>query len=151
MCSLGFLSISNDVQGVLPELVQARLPDSVCHHGQLSACFLAVRMQSNPAWLLMKANASSPRGFRFGYDQGVFGGLITNEDFLDIVDHPSEDFLGFIGELEYLTVTFHYPSYLFSFTQSRAITWDASLVVLSTLPSEIGGAEDRRYGWPCCH
>lgn len=34
---------------------------------------------------------------RFGYDQGVFGGLITNKDFLDIVDHPSEGLLGFIG------------------------------------------------------
>jgi len=34
---------------------------------------------------------------RFGYDQGVFGGLITNPDFLEVVDHPSEAFLGFIG------------------------------------------------------
>ncbi|KAH0287583.1 general substrate transporter [Aureobasidium namibiae CBS 147.97] len=34
--------------------------------------------------------------FLFGYDQGVFGGLITNPDFLEVVDHPSEAFLGFI-------------------------------------------------------
>ncbi|KAI5196697.1 putative Myo-inositol transporter 1 [Aureobasidium subglaciale] len=33
---------------------------------------------------------------RFGYDQGVFGGMISNPDFLDVVDHPSEAFLGFI-------------------------------------------------------
>ncbi|KAJ9143785.1 General substrate transporter [Pleurostoma richardsiae] len=32
----------------------------------------------------------------FGYDQGVFGGLITNPDFLDVVKHPSTAFLGFI-------------------------------------------------------
>ena len=37
---------------------------------------------------------------RFGYDQGVFGGLITNPDFLDVVNHPSEALLGFIGQLE---------------------------------------------------
>ncbi|KAL2027618.1 hypothetical protein VTO58DRAFT_110306 [Aureobasidium pullulans] len=34
--------------------------------------------------------------FLFGYDQGVFGGLISNPDFLDVVKHPSEAFLGFI-------------------------------------------------------
>ncbi|KAI5241320.1 hypothetical protein E4T43_05601 [Aureobasidium subglaciale] len=34
--------------------------------------------------------------FLFGYDQGVFGGLISNPDFLDVVEHPSEAFLGFI-------------------------------------------------------
>ncbi|KAH7177042.1 putative Myo-inositol transporter 1 [Dactylonectria macrodidyma] len=34
--------------------------------------------------------------FLFGYDQGVFGGLISNPDFLDIVNHPSEGLLGFI-------------------------------------------------------
>ncbi|KAJ3532419.1 hypothetical protein NM208_g8442 [Fusarium decemcellulare] len=34
--------------------------------------------------------------FLFGYDQGVFGGLISNPDFLDIVDHPSEGLLGII-------------------------------------------------------
>ncbi|KAJ4243823.1 hypothetical protein NW762_014700 [Fusarium torreyae] len=34
--------------------------------------------------------------FLFGYDQGVFGGLISNPDFLDIVNHPGEGLLGFI-------------------------------------------------------
>ncbi|KAJ4029065.1 hypothetical protein NW756_006185 [Fusarium oxysporum] len=34
--------------------------------------------------------------FLFGYDQGVFGGLISNPDFLDIVDHPGDGLLGFI-------------------------------------------------------
>ncbi|KAI4851035.1 putative Myo-inositol transporter 1 [Aureobasidium sp. EXF-8845] len=34
--------------------------------------------------------------FLFGYDQGVFGGLITNPDFLEVVNHPSEALLGFI-------------------------------------------------------
>ncbi|KAH6867523.1 putative Myo-inositol transporter 1 [Thelonectria olida] len=34
--------------------------------------------------------------FLFGYDQGVFGGLISNPDFLDIVDHPSDGLLGII-------------------------------------------------------
>lgn len=43
------------------------------------------------------ANDGTPLYFRFGYDQGVFGGLITNSDFLDIVNHPSEGLLGFIG------------------------------------------------------
>lgn len=37
---------------------------------------------------------------RFGYDQGVFGGLITNPDFLEVVNHPSEALLGFIGARE---------------------------------------------------
>ncbi|KAI0192281.1 putative Myo-inositol transporter 1 [Xylaria flabelliformis] len=32
----------------------------------------------------------------FGYDQGVFGGLISNPSFLDVVGHPSSAFLGFI-------------------------------------------------------
>ncbi|KAI0552684.1 putative Myo-inositol transporter 1 [Xylaria curta] len=34
--------------------------------------------------------------FLFGYDQGVFGGLISNPSFLDVVGHPSLPFLGFI-------------------------------------------------------
>ena len=33
----------------------------------------------------------------FGYDQGVFGGLITNKDFLDTFGHPGTGFLGIIG------------------------------------------------------
>ncbi|PMD37501.1 general substrate transporter, partial [Hyaloscypha variabilis F] len=32
----------------------------------------------------------------FGYDQGVFGGLITNPDFLDTFGHPGTGFLGII-------------------------------------------------------
>ncbi|PQE10857.1 sugar transporter protein [Rutstroemia sp. NJR-2017a BBW] len=32
----------------------------------------------------------------FGYDQGVFGGLITNKDFLDTFGHPGTGFLGII-------------------------------------------------------
>ncbi|KAF2096109.1 putative transporter [Rhizodiscina lignyota] len=32
----------------------------------------------------------------FGWDQGVFGGLVTNPDFLDIVKHPDPGFLGII-------------------------------------------------------
>ncbi|KIW19135.1 hypothetical protein PV08_03427 [Exophiala spinifera] len=32
----------------------------------------------------------------FGWDQGVFGGLITNPDFLDIFHHPGPGFLGII-------------------------------------------------------
>ncbi|KAE8143815.1 MFS sugar transporter [Aspergillus pseudotamarii] len=34
--------------------------------------------------------------FLFGYDQGVFGGLISNPDFLNTVNHPSDGLLGFI-------------------------------------------------------
>jgi MFS family permease len=34
--------------------------------------------------------------FLFGYDQGVFGGLITNKDFLDIFGHPRPGFMGII-------------------------------------------------------
>ncbi|KAL5333791.1 MFS sugar transporter [Aspergillus crustosus] len=32
----------------------------------------------------------------FGYDQGVFGGIVTNEHFLDTFHHPSAGFLGII-------------------------------------------------------
>ncbi|KAF9045772.1 general substrate transporter [Hymenopellis radicata] len=32
----------------------------------------------------------------FGYDQGVFSGIIGNEDFLNIVDHPNDSLLGII-------------------------------------------------------
>ena len=32
----------------------------------------------------------------FGYDQGVFGGLITNEDFLDTFGHPGSGLTGII-------------------------------------------------------
>ncbi|THY10042.1 putative Myo-inositol transporter 1, partial [Aureobasidium pullulans] len=55
----------------------------------------------NAFFLLVKSSASPPNEFidtvsRFGYDQGVFGGLISNPDFLEVVKHPSEAFLGFI-------------------------------------------------------
>ena len=33
---------------------------------------------------------------RFGYDQGVFGGLVTNTDFLDTFGNPKPVELGFI-------------------------------------------------------
>ncbi|THW40763.1 putative Myo-inositol transporter 1 [Aureobasidium pullulans] len=56
----------------------------------------------NAFFLLVKSSASPPNELidtvsRFGYDQGVFGGLISNPDFLEVVKHPSEAFLGFIG------------------------------------------------------
>lgn len=34
--------------------------------------------------------------FLFGYDQGVFGGLITNPDFLDTFGNPKASFMGII-------------------------------------------------------
>jgi MFS family permease len=34
--------------------------------------------------------------FLFGYDQGVFGGLITNNNFLDTFGHPAPGLLGII-------------------------------------------------------
>ena len=34
--------------------------------------------------------------FLFGYDQGVFGGLITNPNFLDTFGHPAPGLLGII-------------------------------------------------------
>lgn len=34
--------------------------------------------------------------FLFGYDQGVFGGLITNSNFLDTISHPAPGLLGII-------------------------------------------------------
>lgn len=34
--------------------------------------------------------------FLFGYDQGVFGGLITNSNFLDTIGHPAPGLLGII-------------------------------------------------------
>ncbi|KIW18922.1 hypothetical protein PV08_03211 [Exophiala spinifera] len=34
--------------------------------------------------------------FLFGYDQGVFGGLITNPDFLNIFGHPAPGLMGII-------------------------------------------------------
>lgn len=56
----------------------------------------------NAFFLLVHSFANPPNEFvdtvsRFGYDQGVFGGLISNPDFLEVVKHPSEAFLGFIG------------------------------------------------------
>lgn len=33
---------------------------------------------------------------RFGYDQGVFGSLVTNPDFLKVIGNPSPGFLGII-------------------------------------------------------
>lgn len=32
----------------------------------------------------------------FGYDQGVFSGIVGNEHFLDVVDHPNDSLLGII-------------------------------------------------------
>ncbi|KAL1630203.1 hypothetical protein SLS54_001063 [Diplodia seriata] len=32
----------------------------------------------------------------FGYDQGVFSGIVGNEHFLDVVDHPNDTLLGII-------------------------------------------------------
>ncbi|KAF9887915.1 hypothetical protein FE257_009437 [Aspergillus nanangensis] len=32
----------------------------------------------------------------FGYDQGIFGGIVTNPDFLDTFQHPSAGYLGII-------------------------------------------------------
>lgn len=34
--------------------------------------------------------------FLLGYDQGVFGGLITNSNFLDTIGHPAPGLLGII-------------------------------------------------------
>ena len=34
--------------------------------------------------------------FLFGYDQGVFGGLITNPDFLNVFGHPEPGLMGII-------------------------------------------------------
>ena len=31
-----------------------------------------------------------------GYDQGVFSGIVGNDDFLNVVDHPSAGILGII-------------------------------------------------------
>ena len=44
-------------------------------------------------FLLLRSNTNNGQ---FGYDQGVFGGLVTNNDFLDIVGHPSSGYLGII-------------------------------------------------------
>ncbi|TIA12466.1 putative Myo-inositol transporter 1 [Aureobasidium pullulans] len=59
----------------------------------------------NAFFLLVHSFANPPNEFvdtvsRFGYDQGVFGGLISNPDFLEVVKHPSEAFLGFIDSIE---------------------------------------------------
>ena len=90
---------------------------------------------------------------RFGYDQGVFGGLITNEDFLDIVDHPSEGFLGFIGMCRTtmppaLNIHAGLDANRLPVSKCRATTSGAFRDVSSTSPSVTGWAEGRLCGLP---
>ncbi|KAI5240365.1 hypothetical protein E4T42_08411 [Aureobasidium subglaciale] len=54
--------------------------------------------------LVTRYRALPGDGIRFGYDQGVFGGLISNPDFLAVVEPPSEAFLGFIVCRHYVLV-----------------------------------------------
>ncbi|TRX92217.1 hypothetical protein FHL15_006832 [Xylaria flabelliformis] len=82
---------------VKEELKIARYPTS------LSITCLIIQdsnsLQARVHWAKMTYRISWFKpGFQthFGYDQGVFGGLISNPSFLDVVGHPSSAFLGFI-------------------------------------------------------
>ncbi|THX23338.1 putative Myo-inositol transporter 1 [Aureobasidium pullulans] len=69
--------------------------------------------------------------FLFGYDQGVFGGLISNPDFLEVVKHPSEAFLGFIGVgIDTSTVPMYQAELCKSHVRGRLVTTEVLFTAL---------------------
>jgi len=61
---------------------------------------MAIMFTCQLAFIFFGIVASPGLGFReltvSGYDQGVFSGIVGNDDFLDVVDHPSAGILGII-------------------------------------------------------
>lgn len=63
---------------------------------------LAITAACSMAFILFgRARKSGNSNGRFtyaeaGYDQGVFSGIVGNEHFLDVVDHPNDSLLGII-------------------------------------------------------
>lgn len=50
--------------------------------------------------------ACGVRFFLFGYDQGVFGGILTNENFLETFNNPDANIQGQITSTYYLGAMF---------------------------------------------
>jgi hypothetical protein len=92
--------------GLQQFMVQARLGNTTRYYLQLPAGLLPVSLSSVFAY----ATAITYLQTRFGYDQGVLGGLISNTDFQDTIGHPDAASLGIIGTRHYynslLTVSY---------------------------------------------
>lgn len=81
-----------------------------------------------------------------GYDQGVFSGIVGNEDFLHVVDHPSPAVLGIIVSIYNLGC---FSGTIVSFLMTdrlgpRKSMWFAmSFIIVCRFPCELRGKNDR--------